>query len=202
MSTMTLSLVFTAVAYNDSMQDLELVDIITEQGTAVRQELKTDAHLNGWLHKTVIGYLRYDNEWALVRQAADRQDAGQLVAPVGGHVQAGELDIDALRREAEEEIGTRNITSAYIGSAVFHRQIIGRDENHMFVVYEISTPDAIRLGNEAVALERFSTEALRQALRERPGDFGEAFYFVLEKFYPDYLPDTRQTRWNDVPVWP
>ncbi len=59
------------------MQDLELVDISTEQATAVRQDLKTNAHKHGWLHKTAIGYLRCGDDWALVRQAADRQDAGR-----------------------------------------------------------------------------------------------------------------------------
>lgn len=90
--------------------DDEVVDIIDEQMQVVQQALKVEAHKNGSLHKTVIGYLRYGDDWTLVRQAADRQDAGQLVAPVGGHVQASESDIDALLRESEEEIGTRNIT--------------------------------------------------------------------------------------------
>src|SRR5689334_6410728 len=72
--------------------DEEIVDIVNEDGTVLRQAAKTEAHKHGWLHKTVIGYLKYGDDWALVCQAADRQDAGQLVAPVGGHVQAGESD--------------------------------------------------------------------------------------------------------------
>jgi 8-oxo-dGTP pyrophosphatase MutT (NUDIX family) len=86
--------------------DEELVDVVDESGNVLRQELKTEAHKHGWLHKTAIGYLKYGEDWALVRQAADRQDAGQLVAPVGGHIKAGESDVDGLLRECEEEIGT------------------------------------------------------------------------------------------------
>jgi 8-oxo-dGTP pyrophosphatase MutT (NUDIX family) len=175
--------------------DQEVVDVIDEAGVVLRQVLKTEAHKHGWLHKTVIGYLKYGQDWALVRQAADRQDAGQLVAPVGGHVQAGELDLAALRREAEEEIGTGKITYNYVGSAAFHRQVIGRDENHLFIVYEISTNDEIRLGPEAVALERFTPEQLKQALATQPERFGAAFYFVLEHFYPDYLPKSYLWQW-------
>jgi len=166
----------------------EMVDIIAPDGRVERKALKTEAHRHGWLHKTVIGYLKYGNDWALVRQAADRQDAGQLVAPVGGHVQAGESDVDALWREAAEEIGVGQITHRYIGQFRFHRQVIGRDENHQFIVYEIATNDDIVLGTEAVAIERFTPAQLRRALAAQPSEFGDAMWVVLENFYPDYLP--------------
>jgi 8-oxo-dGTP pyrophosphatase MutT (NUDIX family) len=177
------------------MSDQEQVDIVDDKGNVLRQSLKTHAHKTGDLHKTVIGYLKYGNDWALVRQAADRQDAGQLVAPVGGHVRAGESDLDALLRESEEEIGTRNVSYTHIGNASFHRQVIGRDENHLFIVYEIATEDPINLGAEAVAIERFTEDELRQALVENPQDFGDSYYFILEFYYPSYLPLGYRNRW-------
>jgi 8-oxo-dGTP pyrophosphatase MutT (NUDIX family) len=177
-------------------QDQEQVDIINEAGEVIRQEYKVDAHKHGWQHKTVIAYLKYGDDWALVVQAADRQDAGQLVAPVGGHVSAGESDIEALLRESEEEIGTRNITYKHVGNARFHRQVIGRDENHLFIVYEITTDDDINLGSEAVSIERFTPDQLKQAIAEQPERFGDAFYFNLEMFYPEYLPPRWQKRWS------
>jgi isopentenyl-diphosphate delta-isomerase len=176
--------------------DEEIIDIIDNEGKVLRQEPKTEAHKQGWLHKTVIGYLKYGDDWALVRQASDRQDAGQLVAPVGGHVKAGESEIDALLRESEEEIGTRNINYEQVGNKVFHRQVIGRDENHLFVIYEISTDDRIKLNEESVAIERFTSEELKSALKEQPQNFGDAYYFVLESFYPEYLPDGYKLRWS------
>jgi len=176
--------------------DEELVDIIDENGKILRQELKTEAHKHGWLHKTVIGYLKYGNDWALVRQASDRQDAGQLVAPVGGHVKAGESDLDALLRESEEEIGTRNVSYKHIGDRIFHRQVIGRDENHLFIIFEISTDDPVKLNEESVAIERFTKEDLKRALHEQPQNFGDAYYFVLESFYPEYLPNGYKHRWS------
>jgi 8-oxo-dGTP pyrophosphatase MutT (NUDIX family) len=176
--------------------DEELVDIIDEEGNALRQELKTEAHKQGWLHKTAIGYLKYGDDWALVRQASDRQDAGQLVAPVGGHVKAGETELDGLLRESEEEIGTKNITIKHVGNARFHRQVIGRDENHLFIVYEISTDDPINLGAEAVAIEHFTPDALKEAIAKEPQNFGDAFYFNLEQFYPEYLPAGYKRRWS------
>lgn len=185
------------ICYDEPM-DEELIDVIDETGEVLRQELKTEAHKHGWLHKTVIANLKYGDDWALVRQSGDRQDAGQLVSPVGGHVKAGESELDALFREVEEEIGARNITHSHIGSRVFHRQVIGRDENHLFAVYEITTKDPIVLNEEAVATERFSSDRLKRLLREQPQKFGDALYFVLEMFYPEYLPDNYQARWSGV----
>jgi 8-oxo-dGTP pyrophosphatase MutT (NUDIX family) len=176
--------------------DEELVDIIDDSGNVLRQELKVDAHKHGWLHKTAIGYLKYGDDWALVRQASHKQDAGQLVAPVGGHVKAGESDEEALLRESEEEIGTRDITYELVGKKVFHRQVIGRDENHLFLIYEIATDDPIKLNEESVAIERFTRDDLKKALTEHPEDFGDSYYFVLEAFYPEYLPAGYVRRWS------
>ena len=176
--------------------DEEIVDIIDEAGQILHQAAKSEAHKHGWLHKTVIGYLKYGDDWALVCQAADRQDAGQLVAPVGGHVKAGETELEALMREVEEEIGVTNITHKHVGTVRFHRQVIGRDENHLFYLYEISTDEEVKLGAEAVSIERFTMDELKRALVDRPNDFGDAYYFVLEKYYPEYLPKTWVKRWS------
>lgn len=168
--------------------DNEMVDIVNEHGVALRRELKTDAHKHGWLHKTVIGCLRFGDDFVLVRQAADRQDAGQLVNPVGGHVRAGESDVAALLRESKEEIGARNVQHRLLGTAQFRRQVLGRDENHLFVVYEITTTDEIVLGPEAVDIQRFTTAELQRMAATGSPDLGDAYFFVAERFYPILFP--------------
>jgi len=174
----------------------EMVDIVDESGKVLRQVLKTEAHKHGWLHKCVIGYLRDGDNWELVAQASHKQDAGQYVAPVGGHVKAGESETDALLRECEEEIGTRNVTYKPVSEIIFHRNIIGRDENHLFIIYEILTTDKIHLNEESVSIKKFTSNELKKALVASPEKFGDAFYFVLEKFYPEYLPTTWVKRWD------
>jgi 8-oxo-dGTP pyrophosphatase MutT (NUDIX family) len=171
----------------------EILDIVDNNGSIMHQASKVESHKHGWLHKTVIGYIRDANSWTLVRQSDDKQDAGQFVAPVGGHVKSNETEIEALLRESEEEIGTRNIEYKYIGVATYHRQIIGRDENHMCFVYEINTLDHIKLGVESVSVETFSNEDLKRQIIENPDDFGDGYYFILERFYPEYLPKKRRS---------
>jgi 8-oxo-dGTP pyrophosphatase MutT (NUDIX family) len=166
----------------------EELDIVDVDGNTLHQASKTDSHKQGWLHKTVIGYIRDANSWTLVRQSADKQDAGQFVAPVGGHVKSHESEIDALFRESAEEIGTSNIKYKFVGVAIYHRQIIGRDENHMCFVYEITTNDSIKLGTESVSVETFTNEDLKRLLAESPDNFGDGYFFILKRLYPDYLP--------------
>ena len=87
-------------------EEIELVDVVDEQGTVLKIVPKQEAHRQGLLHKTVISeVIDSSGRWLLVKQSGERQDAGQFVSPVGGHVQAGETEVQALKREAEEEVG-------------------------------------------------------------------------------------------------
>jgi len=94
----------------------EQVDIVDEECNVLYSTSKADAHAKGFLHRTVIAEIRDSiGNWILVKQAADRQDAGQYVSPVGGHVQAGETEEEALKREALEEVGFTDFEYELIG---------------------------------------------------------------------------------------
>jgi hypothetical protein len=84
----------------------------------------------------------------------------------------------------------------HIGNVRFHRQVIGRDENHLFIVYEITTDDPISLGSESVAIEHFTPVGLKEAISHNPQDFGDSFYFILETFYSGNLPKHYVRRWS------
>lgn len=167
-----------------------MVDIVNEEDVVVGTTSKVEAHAKGLLHRTVIAeVVGSDGKWTLVLQASDRQDAGQLVSPIGGHVSAGESSVEALKREANEEYGlTGEYPYRLIGKKIFNREVRGRKENHYFVLYEILSDETPVLNNESVSVERFSKEELRQAMKDTPKRFGDAFYFVLNAFYPDTLP--------------
>lgn len=166
----------------------ELVDIVDETNIVLHATTKKKAHTEGLLHRTVIGGLKDSKgNWLLVKQANGRQDAGQYVAPVGGHVRAGETELEALYREAQEEIGFTEFDFRFIGRAVFNRKILGRLENHYFVFYEILSDELPKLNHEAVSYVTFSEEELKNRLTSHPHEFGDAFHFVRKAFYKGLL---------------
>jgi len=169
--------------------EIEYVDIVNEKNEVIGKTSKQESHEKGLLHRTVVAELiGSDGKWTLVKQASDRQDAGQFVSPVGGHVSAGESEGDAMRREANEELGI-TVTDNFklIGRSIFNRFVCGRQENHYFILYQISSDEKPILNHESVGYERFSPDELREALKESPEKFGDAFHFLVKEFYPELL---------------
>ena len=64
------------------MSQDELLDIVDENENILNAVTKRDAHRDGLLHKTVISeVIDSKRRWLFVKQASDRQDAGQYVSP-------------------------------------------------------------------------------------------------------------------------
>lgn len=168
---------------------MEFVDVVNEQGEVLGQVSKQDAHTRGLLHRTVIAeVIGSDGRWTLVRQSSDRQDAGQLVSPVGGHVTSGETVESAMKREANEELGlTGDFRMREIGRHIFNREILGRKENHLFILYEIYSDQTPVLNEESVDFVRLLPQEISAGIKATPEKFGASFIFVLKSFYPELL---------------
>lgn len=168
---------------------MEFVDIIDEVENVIQTVSKDKAHQEGLLHKCVISeVIDSRGRWLMVKQARDRQDAGQYVSPVGGHVSAGETESMALLREAEEEVGLRGgLAYEAVGRAIFDRSVLGRRENHLFVAFKIFSDAPPKINEESESFRYFTEKELRRGLRERPEQFGGAFHFVVKNFFPYLL---------------
>ncbi len=168
---------------------MEYVDIVNGNDEIIGNCSKQEAHEKGFLHRTVIAeVIGSDGKWTLVKQASDRQDAGQFVSPVGGHVVTGETEDQALLREANEEYGLdSDISFKLVGKKIFNREVIGRKENHYFILYEIYSDKPPVLNEESVSTETFTKEQLAKEIKDNPTKFGDAFHFILKSFYPDLL---------------
>lgn len=172
----------------DAKYRTEMVDIVNEDDEILYMTSKPKAHQLGLLHRTVIGEVKNSKgEWLLVKQASDRQDAGQYVSPVGGHVRTGESEDEALQREAYEEMGLKDFEYHLVGKAIFSREVLGRKENHYFILYEIISDDRPTLNHESVGVKAFTRTDLKKLIKNKPKMFGDAFYFILKNFYNELL---------------
>ena len=164
----------------------EQVDIIDGHNRPLSITSKSRAHHDGLLHRVVIGELvNSKGEYCFVKQAGDRQDAGQFVSPVGGHVSAGERFEDALVRECQEEVGFTPSQIKFIGSTPYNRQVIGRKENHLFLVYQIQTDQDPVLNHESVEFKWFSVDEIKSTLKSNPQTFGAAWHHIFKNVYPN-----------------
>ena len=170
------------------IDNMEMVDIVDEKLNFLYRTSKGESHQKGSLHKCVIAeVINSKGEIMLARPRPHKQDPGQYVSPVGGHVTSGETDEEALKREVKEEIGISNFTYKLKGKAIYNRFVIGRQENHYFILYEIFTDEKPQLGDEAESYKWFTKSELKKAIKENKKDFGDSYFVVLNNFYKDLL---------------
>lgn len=163
----------------------EQIDIINKSNQVVNTTGKSIAHRDGLLHRIVIGELvNSRGEYCFVKQAGDRQDPGQFVSPIGGHVGAGEPTDDALIRECQEECGFTPDYFQFVGQTIYNREVIGRLENHLFLVYQINTDQNPILNHESVEFKWFSVKEIQSMLSANPQTFGAAWHHVFQNIYP------------------
>lgn len=167
------------------MNHQESVDIVDDNNRVLYYTTKTRAHQKNLLHRTIISeVINNTGEMLLVKQASHKQDVGQYVSPVGGHIKSGETELDALRRETLEEVGLKIFSYKRIGQAIYNRFILNRHENHFFIVYEIYTDKIPVLNDESDEYRYFTQKEIRSSLAKNPEIFGAAFHFVIDQFYP------------------
>lgn len=163
---------------------MEYVDVVDTKNKIIGNTSRDEAHTKGLLHRVVIAeVIDSHGRQLMVRQSSDRQDAGQFVSPVGGHIENGEDPIDALKRETLEELNIKVEKFKYLGKAIFNRHVIGRKENHYFMLYEVYSDQIPTLNKEAVEYRYFTQEELHYSLSKTPRLFGDAFHFVVDVFY-------------------
>jgi len=109
-----------------------------------------------------------------------------LVLSVGGHVQAGESPTNVLIRESLKAVGISITNFQYIGKTIFNRQVLGRIENHLFILNEIYSDQTPTMNHESVSWQTFTPKKLIKSLHSSPNYFGDAFHFIIDTFYPHF----------------
>jgi isopentenyldiphosphate isomerase len=87
---------------------MEYIDIYNEDGIKTGEQiLKSIAHQNGIIHKTVhVWILNENNEILMQKRSSNRDYFPNVWDPThGGHIQSGESSLAAVIREINEELG-------------------------------------------------------------------------------------------------
>ncbi len=162
----------------------EMVDIVDKNLNLIKTVTKKESHQKGLLHCTVIGeVVNSREEYLFVRQAKYKQDPGQFVSPMGGHVLSGESLEDAFKREMEEELGMKDYTFEYIGKFIFNRPVKEHTENHYFIVYLAHSDEEVILNEESVEYMWISLENLKKDIKKNPKKYGPPMKTVFEKLF-------------------
>ena len=109
----------------DASADAELLDVLDAEGRPTgERKPRAAVHRDGDWHRTVhVWVVRSDGHVLVQRRAAGKQvEPGKLDVSVGGHLVAGELDVDVVR-EVEEELGLVHTFGSltYLGTAATDR---------------------------------------------------------------------------------
>ena len=169
----------------------EQIDIVNDKNEVIKTTGKFIAHKEGLLHRIVIGELvNGKGEYCFVKQSGDRQDPGQYVSPIGGHVGSLEGSDEALIRECEEELGFTPNNLEFVGSTIYDREVIGRRENHLFLVYKIHGEEDPVLNHESVSFKWFSINDIQRTLHDNPQTFGAAWHHVFKNIFPEIYSST------------
>jgi isopentenyldiphosphate isomerase len=128
---------------DEARADAELLDVLDAKGHANgERKPRAAVHRDGDWHRTVhVWVVRSDGHVLIQRRAEGKElEPGKLDVSVGGHLVAGELDIDVVR-EVEEELGLAVTFGSltYLGTAVTDRsydEYVDREFQDVYAVVD------------------------------------------------------------------
>lgn len=86
-------------------------------------------------------------------------------------------------RECQEECGFTPNTFQFVGQTIYNREVIGRKENHLFLVYQINTDQNPVLNYESVEYKWFSVAEIKSTLQTNQTAFGAAWHHVFQNIF-------------------
>jgi isopentenyldiphosphate isomerase len=138
----------------DTFGDEEIFDIVTAEGKIIGKAPRSAVHGNPQLlHPVVHIHVFNKNGQIYLQKRANNKEVqpNKWDTSVGGHIQSGESVEQALVREAEEELGIKNVNFQPL-----YRYVMKNDyESELVYTFRLKYNGPIKVNKEEIAFGRF-----------------------------------------------
>jgi isopentenyl-diphosphate delta-isomerase type 1 len=145
---------------------MEVFDIINDDGSVIGQATRKECHNGSFLLHTVVHALVFNSKGDLLLQKRSMMkdiQPGKWDTSVGGHINPGETSIEAVIREADEELGIKNAEFEK-----FNQYIITTDiERELVYSFKCIYPKPFNFNKDEIdEIKFFSTEEIDSLLEQ------------------------------------
>ncbi len=164
----------------------ELIEEIDEKGNPVKTISRQEAHEKGLMHRTVVLMLfDLDGRLFLQKRAGwKKYFGGKWEFSAGGHLEAGEGEEKGMKKEAEEEIGVKELNLKKIGEERVDVKQEGMHNKEIVSVFKTVSKTGIVIDGEEVEDGRFwELEELKKEIEENEAEFTPLLVRCLKKYF-------------------
>jgi isopentenyldiphosphate isomerase len=166
------------------IEQFDIVDI--SDAPTGQLTTKKLAHGDGTLHRLVAVYV-FDTNGNLLVQ--DHKKSGLFDHSVGGHVAAGESYVEAVKREAEEELGLFNqelepVFEGLYSDERFNPTVQDSVQVHMFSIFDCHPTQGwvFNSNDEVDSVFPMTIEAVVNKMNADPSLFTPGFINTMSKY--------------------
>ena len=167
----------------------DIILIVDRNNTPIGSAQRHEAHAEGLIHRIVRLFVFNDKGEIFLQKRSMTVDnsPGLWDQSAAGHVDIGETDLEAVRREAREEIGLDVDQPTKVGTYFTESEKVseGKMLRRFNVLYAVETDQPITIDqDEVVGGEWLSLTELRRRIARSPEDYTGGFAKALE-FYDE-----------------
>lgn len=177
-------------------ESMEYLDVLTENGIYTgKKASKSECHQKGIWHRSAYAFIiNSKNEVMLqIRSHLKKVEPNTIDITLGGHILAGEFGIDALRREAKEELGIeikeddiKYLTCSTSENIDKEKNIINRQFNEYFVIFkDIQIENILIQPEEVERVLYFKKDEILDKIRNHKEEMcvKDMAWKILEMYY-------------------
>ncbi len=170
--------------------NMELLDVLDEQGNKIGVEERKIVHEKGLWHIHVGVWIMNQNGELLLQQRSGAKKVNPYKwTRTGGHVDSGEIPIDGIQREVEEEIGVKISKDDFepmgiekIEKVNSNQNIINRNYVYSYFAFVKYKLEDYKIQEEEVCnLKYMSIEEIEEAMENQDENYTFLFW-KTEKF--------------------